>query len=217
MTNTAFFDAIRSGNLDTFKSLLEADPSLASAKDNSGVSPVLMSIYTGRREVRDLLLARGVTLELHEAAAAGNLDRVKYFVRNNPTLSASFSPDGFPVFALACYFGHLETARYLAEHGADIHAAANNGSGYNALTAAVTAGHTEIVQWLLERGLDPNYRYGPGYSPLLAAAANGHLEIVKLLLTHGADVHATSNDGKSPLALATDRNHSSVVDFLKSR
>jgi uncharacterized protein len=217
MSTPNLFDAIRAGDLTSVKSLLDADPSLASAKNDSGVSAVLMSIYTGRREIRDLLLARGASLELHDAAAAGNLDRVKHFVEKNPALSNSCSPDGFPVFALACFFGHLDTARYLAEKGADLHAAAANATGYNALTAAVTAGHTEIVKWLLKRGLDANYRYGPGYSPLLAAAANGHLEIVKLLLAHGADLHATSNDGKSALALATERNHSSVADFLRTR
>ena len=217
MSTANFFDAIRAGNLAAVQTLLDADPSLASAKNDSGVSAVLMSIYTGRREIRDLLLARGAALELHDAAAAGNLERVKYFIEKNHALASSLSPDGFPVFALACFFGHFETARYLAEKGADIHAPAANGTGYNPLTAAVTAGHTEIVEWLLDQGLDPNYRYGPGYSPLLAAAANGHLEIVKLLLAHGADPRATSNDGKSPLALATERNHSSVAEFLRAR
>lgn len=217
MSTANFFEAIRAGNLAAVQTLLDADPSLASAKNDSGVSAVLMAIYTGRGEIRDFLLAHGATLEFHEAAAAGNLDRVKHFVEKVPALSSSVSPDGFPVFALACFFGHLETARYLAEKGADIHAPATNGTGYNPLTAAVTAGHAEIVEWLLDRGLDPNYRYGPGYSPLLAAAANGHLEIVKLLLAHGADPRATSNDGKSPLALATERNHSSVAEFLRAR
>ena len=111
----------------------------------------------------------------------------------------------------------METARFLAEKGADIHAAASNGTGYNALTASVTAGHTEIAKWLLERGLDPSFRYGPGFTPLLSAAANGHLEIVKLLLSHGADLHATATDGKSALALATERNHGHIADFFRAR
>lgn len=212
-----FFDAIHAGDLAQVKSFLDVDASLASAKNESGVSALLMSIYTGRHEIRELLLSRGLALELHEAAAVGDVARVQFLVGPNSALADSFSPDGFPVFALACFFGHLETARYLADKGADIHAAATNGTGYNALTAAVTAGHTEIVKWLLERGLDPNYRYGPGYSPLLTAAANGRLEIVKLLLAHGADLRATANDGKSAVTLATERNHADVAEFLRAR
>jgi ankyrin repeat protein len=217
VSDKSLFDAIRAGDLPQVKSLIEADPALASAKNESGASALLMSIYLGRCEIRDFLASRGIAMELHEAAAAGNLDRIKHLVDRNPALANSFSPDGFPIFALACFFGHLDVARYLAERGADIHAVASNGTGYNALTAAVTAGHAEIVNWLLEHGLDPNYRYGPGYTPLLAAAANGHLENVKLLLAHGSDPHAAGNDGKSALALATERNHTDVVDFLSAR
>jgi uncharacterized protein len=213
----SFFDAIRSGDLTQVRSLLDSDPSLASSKNESGASALLASIYSGRHEIRELLLSRGLPMDLAEAAAAGNLSRVRHFVEPNPALASADSSDGFPVFTLACFFGHLDIARYLAEKGANIHAAATNGSGYNALTAAVTAGHTAIVQWLLEGGLDANYRYGPGYTPLLAAAANGHLEIVKLLVAHGADPSATSADGKSALTLATERNHPLVVVFLRSR
>jgi uncharacterized protein len=213
----SFFDAIRTGNFAQVRSLLSADPSLASCRNESGVSPLLFSIYTGRQEIRDLLLSSGVTVHFSEAAALGDVPRVKQRVDRDPSVAKSFSPDGFPVFALACFFGHLNVARYLAEKGADIRAIASNGSGYNALTAAVAAGRTETVAWLLERGLDPNYRYGPGYTPLLTAAANGHLEIVKLLLSHGADPRATSDDGKSALAFATERNHPLVADFLRAR
>ena len=156
----SFFDAIRSGDRARVRSLLDADPSLAAARNESGASPLLLTIYT---------------------------------VQN------------------------LDTARYLAEKGANIHVAATNGTGYNALTAAVTAGHTEVVKYLLEGGLDPNYRYGAGYTPLLAAAANGHLEIVKLLLGAGADPASTADDGKSALVIATERNHPHLADFLRSR
>jgi len=212
-----FFDALRSGDLSQARALLNTDPSLASAKHESGASALLMSIYMGRNEIRELLLSRGLRMDLGEAAAAGDLARVKELIEANPAAVNSFSADGFPVFALACFFGHLDAARYLAEKGADVHAAATNGSGYNALTAAVTAGHTEIVKYLLERGLDPNYRYGPAYTPLLAAAANGHLEILKSLLAHGADPAAVTNDGKSAVALAAERNHPDVADYLRSR
>lgn len=218
MTNPqTFFEVIRAGDLAQVKSLLAADPSLASAKNDSGISAVLFSVYSGRREIRDLLLAGGATLELPDAAALGNLFRVRELVENNPAASNSFSPDGFPVVALAAVFGHLDVVRHLASHGANIHAIATNGTGYTALTGAVTSGHTPIVQWLLEQGAGANYRYGTGYSPLLTAAANGHLEIINLLLAHGADPHAVTNDGKSAAALAAERNHPHVVARLQAR
>jgi ankyrin repeat protein len=213
---TELFSAIRAGNSAGVRSLLDSDPSLASAKNDAGVSAVLMSVYNGRREICDLLVSHGAALELPDAAAAGKLDAVKHFVETEPSCTNAFSPDGFPIIALAAVFGHLDVVRYLADCGADINASANNGSGYNSLTGAVASGHTEIVQWLLQRGANPNHRYGASYSPLLTAAANGHLEIVKLLLAHRAELHATTNDGKSALALATERNHPDVAEYLRS-
>jgi uncharacterized protein len=214
-TVTEFFGAIRAGELDRVKSLLDSDPALASAKNESGVSAALTSVYSGRKEIRDLLLAYGAKLELQDAAAVGRLDRVKEIVEESPAAQAnSFSSDGFPVVALASVFGHLDVARYLTEKGADINAAATNGTGYNALTGAVASGHAEIVKWLLESSANANYKYGPGYTPLLTAAANGNLEIIKLLLTHGADPAAKTNDGKSASDLAEERKHPDVIEFF---
>jgi ankyrin repeat protein len=211
-----FFAAIRAGNTAMVKTMLDTQPSLASAKNEQGQSPVLAAVYSGRREIRDTLIARFVRLEFHEAVAAGQLEPVEHFVDKDPGLARSYSPDGFPVLALAAAFGHFAVVRYLFEKGGDVTAVATNGSGYNALTGAVTNGQKEIAGWLLENGADANYRYGPGYSPLLAAAANGHLEIVKDLLVHGADVHAKSNDGKFALAIAEERKHPEIAAFLRT-
>jgi uncharacterized protein len=213
----ALFEAIRTGDLAAVKSLVGTDASLRSARNDSGVSGVLTAVYMGRAEIRDFLLASGAALHLPEAAAVGNLARVRELVEKNQSSANSFSPDGFPIVALAAFLGHREVVEYLAAHGADINAVATNGSGYNALTGAVTGGHTAVVQWLLEHGADANYRYSAGYSPLLTAAANGRFDIAKLLLAHGADPHASTNDGKTPLSLAKERNHPEVAALFQAR
>ena len=212
----AFFQAVQSGDASKVEALLDANASLANAKNEKGQSAVLMAVYSGRKEIRDLLLARGIALELHEAAAVGQLARVKQIVDKDPALANNFSPDGFPVFALAAVFGHRDVVEYLFVKGADVNAAAANGTGYNALTGAVASGHAQIAGWLLNNGANANYRYGAGYSPLLTAAANGHLEIVKMLLEHGADLHAKTNDGKTALSLAQERAHAEVTEFLRN-
>ena len=213
----AFFEAIRAGDLAAVKAHISADPSLASARNDAGVSATLTAVYIGRGEIRDFLIASGAILDLPEAAAVGQLARVRELVEKHHAQANSFSPDGFPVVALAAFLGHQEVVEYLAARGADINAAATNGSGYNALTGAVTSGHVAVVQWLLEHGADANYRYSGGYSPLLTAAANGRLDIAKLLLAHGADPHAITDDGKSPLSLAKERNHPEIAALFQAR
>lgn len=211
-----FLQAVQDGDVVAVRWLLDADPALATAKNEQGMSAVMAAVYSGRKEIRDLLVQAGAVRELHEAAATGHVEELRELVEENPTLARSYSPDGFPVVALAAVFGHAEAANYLVAQGADVNAVSTNGSGYTALTGAVASGHAEVVAWLLSKGADVNHRYGPGYSPLLTAAANGHLEIVKLLLQHGADPFAKANGGQTPLTLAEARGHSHVAEFLRA-
>jgi uncharacterized protein len=210
-----FFAALSAGDSAKVIAFLDQEPNLAAAKNERGLSAMMAAIYSGRREIRDVLLARGVVLELHEAAAAGALGRVKELVEKDSALARSYSPDGFPVFALAAAFGHQPVAEYLYAQGAEINAVATNGTGYTALTGAVASGHKDLAAWLLLNGANANYRYSAGYSPLLTAAGDGHLEIVKLLLDHGADVHAKTNDGQTALNVAEGRGHKAVVEYLR--
>jgi ankyrin repeat protein len=171
----------------------------------------------GRKEICDLLVEKGATLALHEAAAAGNLSRVKEIVEEKPDLAKGYSPDGFPVMALAAAFGHEDVARYLHGKGADINAIATNGTGYTALTGAVANGHASIANWLAENRADVNYRYAQGHSPLLEAAANGRLDIVRTLAAHGADLHARTDAGKNALNFAEERGHQELAAYLREQ
>ena len=218
MSSTAqFFKVIQARDTAAVKRMLAAEPELASARNEKGQSALLLTVYGGNKELCEMLLAQRVPLELHEAAALGQLERVKLLVEYEPSQAKGYSPDGFPVIALAAVFGQLEVAEYLFAKGADVNAVATNGTGYNALTGAVASGHTAIVAWLLANGADPNYRYAAGYSPLLTAAANGHLGIASMLLGNGADLSARTNDGKTALKFAEERGHAEVAEFLRSR
>lgn len=210
-----FFQTIQDGDSAAVKSQLQADPALAAAKNEQGASAVMIAVYNGRKEIRDLLVHSGAVREIHEAAATAHMEKLRELAGKNSGVAKSYSPDGFPVVALAAVFGHAEVAQYLVAQGADVNAVATNGSGYTALTGAVAGGHTETVKWLLEKGADANHRYGPDYPPLLAGAANGHLEIVKLLLQHGADPLAKTDDGQTALTLAEARGHTHVAEFFR--
>ena len=216
MSNTVdFFGAVQAGDAAAVAHLLEQDPQLVDARNDRGVSAVLIACYTGRKEIRDLLIGKGARLELHEAAAAGNLRRVKELVGSDQKLAKSYSPDGFPVLALAAAFGHEDVARYLHGKGAEVNAVATNGTAYTALTGAVAGSHASLAKWLVENGADVNYRYAKGHSPLLEAAANGKLEIVRMLVEHGADFQMRTEGGKNALNFAEERGHKEVAEYLR--
>jgi hypothetical protein len=88
--------------------------------------------------------------------------------------------------------------RYLVENGADIHAPASTSrDGRTALQAAAEAGHLDVVDYLLDRGADPNQRRACcGLTALEAAVQPGHTKnfsITTQLLQAGAQVALPSD------------------------
>jgi ankyrin repeat protein len=115
--------------------------------------------------------------------------------------------------------GHKKIIKFLIEEGAllDDHA-----QGDEALIAAASAGHLDVVKILCCKGkISPNVFDGNGRSPLSCAASsrdsssnmeNG-LEMAKFLLSKGADPnHIAASDG--PLHQAAMQGHIKMVGLL---
>lgn len=68
-----------------------------------------------------------------------------------------------------------------------------------ALHMASSRGHTDMIERLLNSGVDPNIRDGSGWTPLMLAAQRSHLGAMELLLQHGADTSCQRLDGKTAL------------------
>ena len=211
-----FIDAATQGDVLKVKEMLRADPSLAQAKDQNGVSVILKATYYGKRDVVDALLASGVELNVFEAAATGQTKRVEDLIKKDPTLVSAYSPDGFTALSLAAFFGHAETVNALLAAGAPVNAASRETMKLTPLASALAVERNDIARTLIDHGADVNAKGDNDVTPLHTAAARGNLESAKLLLEHGADINAMTKDGKAPVAYAEERNHPEMVEFLKS-
>ncbi|XP_015712715.1 apoptosis-stimulating of p53 protein 2 [Coturnix japonica] len=67
-----------------------------------------------------------------------------------------------------------------------------NDEGITALHNAVCAGHTEIVKFLLEFGVNVNAADSDGWTPLHCAASCNNVQVCKFLVESGAAVFATT-------------------------
>ncbi|XP_044248061.1 26S proteasome non-ATPase regulatory subunit 10 isoform X3 [Ursus arctos] len=83
-----------------------------------------------------------------------------------------------------------------------------------ALHWACSAGHTEIVEFLLQLGVPVNDKDDAGWSPLHIAASAGRDEIVKALLGKGAQVNAVNQNGCTPLHYAASKNRHEIAVML---
>jgi len=118
---------------------------------------------------------------------------------------------GTPLRA-ASYMGHIDAARVLLDHGADVN---TNTFGETPLGSAYFGGHGDVIQLLLERGANPDVEYGfSGHFLSHIAASQGKTEVVRLLLCHDADVNSKDKIGWTPLLYASSNKHVDVIQLL---
>jgi ankyrin repeat protein len=158
------------------------------------MTQLLEALYRGDRDRVQALLADDPELNVFEAAALGKTGRVRELVESDPSLVNAYGDDGFHPLGLACFFGHVETARLLLESGAEVDALSRNERIQTAAihAAAAAAGSDEntryeLVKLVLEHGADPNLRQGGGFRPIDAARQNGDKRVEELLLLRGAE------------------------------
>jgi uncharacterized protein len=214
METTTFLQAVQSGDIDQVRELLQRHPALIQqTKGPHGESLLLLALYHGQLEIVDLLRLNGPELNIHEAAATGDLDRVQQLVEAQPESVNAVSADGFMPLGLACFFHHPEIARYLVEKGADVDAPSRNAQRVRPIHSAVAARNTGLVMLLLEKGADINAQQAGGFTALHAAAHHGDEPMIKLLLEHMADINALTHDGKTPMELAIKNGHDAAKWF----
>ncbi|RMG63361.1 MAG: ankyrin repeat domain-containing protein [Bacteroidetes bacterium] len=208
--------AIRSGDVSQVRKLLEADPSLAKAKTEGGVSVLLFAIYHRHWDIVHLIRRYLRRLNIHEAAAIGDLVELRRHLQARPTLADAYAPDGFTPLGLASFFGHYEAAEELIHRGASVDRPADNTFKVRPLHSAVAIGNISLVRLLLRRGAEVNATQQDGITPLHSAAYNGRVDMVELLLTYGADPNALTDKNETALDLAEARGHWAVVARLHS-
>lgn len=149
--------------------------------------------------------------QIHDAAANGDLERVRALLKDDPDLVLSKDDKGYTPLHWAAKNGHTDVARLLLVNKAEINAKTN--IGWTPLHEAADGGHKDLVEFLLANKANVNERTYRGYTALHFAASKGYMDVVGLLLGYGANVNARSNLGATPLQVAMA--HKDVVELLQ--
>jgi uncharacterized protein len=213
--SAALIDAIKAGEFDRVKSMVSADPALINARARTGDSAILTAVYHRKKEIVDLLVARGAVMSLYEACAAGEYDRIERLLDEAPASVNSYSPDGWTPLHLAAFFGHAKVTELLLSRAADPAARSRNTNGNTPLHAALAGNHKFVAGLLVGAGADVNAVDGSGWLPLHIAAANNNLDAIRTLIAQGADVQAISGDGKTALSMVQEKNHREAAALLR--
>jgi len=211
------FEFLRSGDADGVRRLLEQDPAASEARDPSGVSLLMQSLYRGRRDLAELIASKKKSLDIFEATALGRLADLRDRIRDEASVINSRSRDGFTALHFAGFFGQPDAARLLIANGAQVDAVAANPMQVMPLHSAASARNLEAVRLLLEHGATVNARQHGGWAPIHSAAQNGDKSMVELLLKHGADPKLPNDEGKTPAVVAREKGHEELAALLERR
>ncbi len=207
------FELLQAGDAGGLRRLLEQDPAASEARDATGVSLLMHSLYRGRRDLAELIASKKQALDIFEATSLGRLARLKECLRDTSTINAC-SKDGFTALHFACFFGQPEAARLLIASGAAVDAVAANPTRVMPLHSAASARNLEAARLLLEHGAPVNARQQAGWVPIHAAAQNGDRPMVDLLLKHHADPKLANDEGKTPGMVAREKGHGEIAALL---
>ncbi|OGW48551.1 MAG: hypothetical protein A2Z50_07295 [Nitrospirae bacterium RBG_19FT_COMBO_42_15] len=129
------------------------------AKDGLGYTALMKAASNGQDDIVNLLLER-----------KANVNAITVF--------------GTTALMQAAWKGHIKIVKLLLENNADIHM--QGAGGWNVLFFAVSSpqSNSEIVRFLLEKGLNPNMKDYISWTPIMWTG--GNLEIVKILRQNGA-------------------------------
>ena len=168
--------------------------------------------------------------EIHDAAKAGDLEKVKALLKDKPNLVFSKDKNGDTPLVVAAKFGRQDVAAFLLAHKADVNArgkdVAFTGEGIQGKSLSGTPLHwaamksdTRMAELLLANEADVNAK--DDSTPLHWAVSPTHhkpvsacREMMELLLAHGANVNAKDDDGQTPLHRAAWIHQTELAELL---
>jgi len=171
-----------------------------------------------------VLLAWGSTArggEIHEAAKAGDHEKVRTLLKASPDLvNAKDGEWQMTVLHWAAGCGRKPVVELLLANKAEVNAKGKDGE--TPLHLAANRGFMEVVEVLLANKANVNAKDDKyGQTPLHSAAQEGNKTVVELLLANKANVNAKDNKGQTALHLAakegdktTQVGRKEVVDVL---
>ncbi|KAM4820171.1 ankyrin repeat and SAM domain-containing protein 3 isoform 2-T2 [Thomomys bottae] len=114
---------------------------------------------------------------------------------------------------LASSCGNESIAYFLLQQGAELEM--KDIQGWTALFHCTSAGHQQMVKFLLDSGANANVREPTyGFTPLMEAAAAGHEIIVQYFLSHGVEVDTRDHSGATARMLARQYGHMKIVALI---
>ncbi|KAF7914824.1 hypothetical protein EAE99_010525 [Botrytis elliptica] len=223
--DSPMFVAVENGKHEAIELFL-ANGADSNEVDPDGDSVLSYAVTCGYTECVKVLIDHGADLEkrnstyeetaLSVAAWKGNLDIVKLLLTFGARLEAQ-DTDGWTPLIWALNFKHPKVVMFLL--GEEVKSASNKDQYMEqlnpAMSLAYNTGDGDLMNLLLDLGVDPNVQEAvSGSTALIEASRRGFLRTVKLLLRNGVDINAMDNTGETPISLAIRYEFNEITKCL---
>ncbi len=214
MSTDEFFEAARTGDVETLRRLVSANPALITTTRASGETPLMTALYNKQQKAADWLVQSGAPLDIFAAAAVGDIATIERLLQPPAAGLNAYSYDGWTPLHLAAFFGQRAAVERLMAAGADINAVSRNALRNTPLHAAVAGGHVEVSLLLINAAADVNVADAGGHTAFHIAAEAGYVPVARALFERGADAHAVDAEDRTPLSRAAAKGHTDIVDLI---
>jgi len=216
-------EAVKAGDLNKVRELLEADPNLLESRDGENFTPLMIACEALQVDVAYYLIDIGA-----DANAVGNWGMT-------PLFCIPYDKDT-----------PFNLVQRLVDNGADVNAKLRLKRNWTVLVDYVLRGDVKVVKLLIDHGADPNIRdiegtplqmavhhkrnedmavflvengvklqeFSFGNTDLHLAAIWGFADLVSALVERGADVNALNEYGHTPIYYAARHGHREAVKAL---
>ena len=210
-------DLIKARDFNGVRKALDDNPDLVSRPLEDAPSAILLAAYYGQTDIAHLLRDRKGELDIHEAAALGDLHELSRLL-DHGAKTDDYSGDGFYPLGYAAFFGHIDAVRLLLQRGATVDQVSRNPLGVTPLHATLSNGHKEIAKVLLEAGASVDASQGgENWTPLHYCAYSGDRETAELILDKCPRLDAQDKKGRTPAELAEERGFLDLAEILRPK
>lgn len=238
----AFLLAVRSGNADTVRLLLDKvsidinHQSEYELRDDERYTimptPLMLAARYGHTDVMKLLIEKGADVSIIEKALSlvtkhGHIASVRLLFELGLANANSTDHWETPILTIASGNGHKDLVQFLLDNGAEVNRLGGFWGYETAIKDAVFGNHIEIVQLLLDAGADVNLGEKIGNlksnnaQPVLVLymvcdtyGEKINMDMLKLLLDAGVNVNAMDNLHETALYKAAENGDIDAVRLL---
>ncbi|WP_133128698.1 ankyrin repeat domain-containing protein [Legionella nagasakiensis] len=216
--------AAENGDVNTCQALLRNGTNVNQITKDHITALHLASASGHLATVQWLLTQNGININqtdsngltaLHYAAEYGQAEVCQYLLHQGANIDPKAHNRLIKLFHEAAANGNLDTVKCLLEQdGIDLINQATK-SGSTALHLAATYGHRNIVEFLVNQGIDINQMGHNGFTALHCAVTHGHRELVEYVVAQdGVDINRPDAKGRSALHFAVRAGDLELVQYL---